>query len=189
MAQEYADCATAYPLGDKSYLHFNGNSGIGLIEDAPNVLCFINGENQGQAEENATWISFKIREAGQLEFSISPDNPYDDMDFVLCYLPENGACDDKKIIRCMAAGDSKTQSDSPCMGPTGLRSKEKDTSEDAGCNDPGDNNWLKALDAKAGDNYVLLISSITAPRGFTIRFKGSALLEPGVSAELIEKKE
>ncbi|MEO6759135.1 MAG: hypothetical protein ABIO24_06750 [Saprospiraceae bacterium] len=177
-AQIPADCATAFPLGDKSFLHFNVHEGIGKVKDALHVPCFMNGENFGQAETNSTWIYFKIKEAGELTFIISPDYPGDDIDFVLYQLPESGDCDHKKIVRCMAAGDSENAINSPCMGQTGLKNKEKDTSEDAGCSDSGDNNWLKPLDAGAGESYVLLVSNLTAPGGFVIYFRGSALLEP-----------
>ena len=183
IAQTYSDCITAFPLCDKSNLHFNVNEGIGLVADAQLVPCFMNGENLGQAEENSTWIYIKIKDAGQLTYVITPDTDTDDFDFVLFQLPDNGDCDQKKIVRCMAAGDGYNFSKSPCMGKTGLAKAEKDTSEDAGCLDFKDNNWLKPLDALAGEMYLLLISNITAPRGFTISFKGSALLEPCVPVE------
>ena len=48
----------------------------------------------------------------------------------------DGTCKNKKIVRCNAAGDpSSLAGVSPCLGPTGLRDGEKDSSEDAGCND------------------------------------------------------
>lgn len=187
VAQNVGDCATSFPLCDKAFLHFKGTEGIGLAADADKVPCFVAGENYGQAEENSTWIYFKIKDAGQLSFTIAPDSTGDDLDFVVFLLPADGNCDQKKIVRCMAAGDSPKARKSPCKGPTGLRGKEKDQEEDAGCNDRDDNNWLQPLDAAAGDKYVLLVSNVTAPHGFTIRFQGSALLEPCIVEG--EKKE
>ena len=113
----------------------------------------------------------------------------DDIDFVVFLLPKNGNYKHKKIVRCMAAGDSQDIDKSPCMGKTGLYKTEDDTKEDAGCSDIGDNNWLSPLEVDAGEKYVLLVSNITAPRGFTIYFKGSAVLEPGASIREVEKKE
>lgn len=187
-AQNYSDCATAFLLCDQAYVHFNVIEGFGEVADTYMVPCFMNGENGGQAEENATWIYFKIKEAGQLSFVITPDTIGDDMDFVLFQIPKDGGCDRKTIIRCMSAGDGKNAQNSPCMGQTGLRIQDKDVTADAGCNDVGDNNWLKPLKAKAGEKYVLLVSNVTAPHGFTIHFKGSALLEPCVAVES-EKKD
>lgn len=185
-AQNFGDCATAFPLCDQAYMHFTVTADIGYVEDAPSVSCFMNGANYGQAEENSTWIAFNIYESGNLTFAINPDNINDDMDFVLFKLPEDGNCDQKIIVRCMSAGGGGPVSTSPCMGATGLRMKEKDTQEDAGCSDAGDNNWLKQLDARAGEKYVLLVSNTTAPNGFTIRFKGSAILQPCVKLENTE---
>ncbi len=177
-AQNLGDCVTAFAVCDQTFLHFKVNEGRGYMLDTDLVPCFMNGENQGEPEENSTWIYFKIQTAGQLSFAIAPDTITDDLDFVLFQLPADGNCDKKQVIRCMAAGDGPNARKSPCMGATGLRNPEKDTEENAGCNDRGDNNWLKPLDAAAGEKYVLLVSNITAPNGFTIRFKGSALLAP-----------
>lgn len=184
-AQSCSDCITAYPLCDQTYLHFTIAKGIGKVADAARTPCFRNGENYGQAEENATWMYFQIKEAGQLSFIITPDTTSDDIDFVLFQLPTDGNCDHKKIVRCMAAGDRLDVENSPCMGQTGLYATEKDTQADAGCSDQGDNNWLRPLKAAIGEKYVLLVSNITAPHGFTIYFHGSALLEPCA----VEKKE
>ncbi len=186
-AQNCGDCVTAFPLCDKTFLHFNVAEGIGHFADAAIVPCFLQGENMGQAEENSTWIYFRIQVAGQLFFTITPDASEDDLDFVLFQLPADGNCDQKKVLRCMAAGDREKAPRSPCMGQTGLRPREEDTVQDPGCSERDDNNWLKPLDAEAGGLYVLLVSNVTAPRGFTIQFKGSALLEPCVVAG--EKKE
>ncbi len=185
--QPCGDCVTAFPLCDKTFLHFSVAEGIGYFADAPFVPCFLQGETVGQAEENATWVYFRIQAAGQLSFTITPDVSEDDLDFVLFQLPADGNCDQKKVLRCMAAGDSETALHSPCRGQTGLRPREEDTSEDPGCSHRDDNNWLKPLDAEAGGMYVLLVSNITAPHGFTIQFKGSAVLEPCLP--VVEKKE
>lgn len=172
-AQNHADCDSAFWLGTNYYNHFIAAYGAGNDpEEAAWIPCFMNGENLGQAEENATWISFGIEQPGTLRFVIKPDTLGDDYDFVLFQIPEKGGCKNKIVVRCMAAGDSPDK-DSPCSGPTGLRDKEKDMDEDAGCNDRGDNNWLKPVPVKTGERYVLLVSNVTSPfNGFTIRFTG-----------------
>lgn len=173
LAQNHSDCDSAFWIGTSYYNHFIAAYGEGNDrEEAAFVSCFMNGESFGQAETNATWISFGIEQAGTLRFTIKPDTLGDDYDFVLFQIPEKGRCKDKIIVRCMAAGDSKN-TNSPCTGPTGLRDKEKDTEEDAGCSDRGDNNWLKPVPVKTGERYVLLVSNVTSPiNGFTIRFTG-----------------
>ena len=175
---QYADCSGAREICDKSAVHISKPRGEGQNRaEADFIHCFMNGDNNGQAEENSTWIKFEIKESGTISFIITPDDPGDDIDFVVYRLPSNGNCDRKEIVRCMASGArGSIDLDSPCMGPTGLRAGELDTSEDAGCNDKGDNTWLAPLKTIKGEHYVILISNVTAPRGWTLRLGGSAKL-------------
>ncbi len=172
LAQQHADCTSAFWVDSIKALHFQGANGIGKENEAQWVSCFMNGTNFGDAEKNSTWLRFSIAEKGKLLFTIVPDSLDDDYDFVLYQLPD-GNCSSKDIVRCMAAGDSKDHK-SPCMGMTGLRKRQIDTSADAGCSDDGDNNWLAPLRVKKGEQYALLISNITqAYNGFSIQFSGS----------------
>jgi hypothetical protein len=191
-AQSNADCSSAMDICEKKTYTVSRAGGEGSDnKEADFVACFMNGENFGQAEENSTWIKFEIEKSGSLVFTITPQRKTDDIDFVLFRLPKDGNCQYKQIVRCMAAGDSEgNAATSPCMGATGLKYGETDTSEDAGCNDPGDNTWLKPLDVQKGEKYVLLVSNVsTRGPGFSISFGGSAKLpcdkdpEPTVVAE------
>lgn len=178
-AQNYADCVTAKEICKKQTYHIDKTKGEGDdTREADYVACFMNGENFGQAEENATWIKFEIEKSGSLAFIITPHKEEDDLDFVVYRLPANGDCKQKQIVRCMAAGDSETNArTSPCMGQTGLRDGERDTSEDAGCADPGDNAWLAPLKVEKGEQYVILVSNVTSSGpGFSINFSGTAKL-------------
>lgn len=161
----------------KQVYHIDRAGGEGNdATEAAFVPCFLNGESMGQAEENSTWIAFEIAKGGTLTFTIVPHREEDDIDFVVYRLPANGDCRGKQIVRCMAAGDTRT-ANSPCMGATGLREGETDTSEDAGCSDAGDNNWLAPLRTAEGEKYVLLISNVTTRGpGFSINFGGTAKL-------------
>jgi len=178
-AQARADCASAMDICKKQTYHIDRAGGEG---DDPNeasfVACFMNGENFGQAEENSTWIKFEVEKAGSLTFTITPHQEDDDIDFVVYRLPASGDCKQKQIVRCMAAGDSEANArTSPCMGPTGLRDGERDTSEDAGCADPGDNTWLAPLKVEKGEKYAILVSNVSSRGpGFSISFGGSAKL-------------
>lgn len=175
-AQNYADCDSAYQVCDKNRLHFIGQAGEGANKNEAVADCFTNAELYGNPEKNSIWIRFDIEEGGTLSFIIIPDTLSDDIDFVVFTLPLTGDCNWKRAIRCMAAGDEqKNYSVSPCMGATGLNELEKDESEDAGCEDKNDNNWLAPLKVKEGEKYVLLVSNVTAPyNGFTIQFGGTA---------------
>ncbi|MBK9336974.1 MAG: hypothetical protein IPM98_10445 [Lewinellaceae bacterium] len=178
-AQNHGDCAKAMDICKKQVYHIDKTNGEGDDKrESDFVACFMNGENFGQAEENSTWIKFEIEKRGTLTFVITAHREEDDLDFVVYRLPANSDCKQKQIVRCMAAGDSEENArTSPCMGPTGLRDGEGDTSEDAGCADPGDNAWLAPLKVEKGEQYVILVSNVTSRGpGFSINFGGSAKL-------------
>lgn len=177
-SQSNADCASAMEVCEKKSYHIDHASGEGADRtEADFISCFLNSENQGQAEENSTWIRFKIEEGGSLTFAITPDKYSDDIDFVV-YRLLGGSCANKKIVRCNAAGDPPSAAgSSPCLGATGLRDGEKDSSVDAGCNDIGDNGWLAPLRVSKGEEYAILISNVSSKGpGFRISFGGSAML-------------
>ncbi|MEZ4893314.1 MAG: hypothetical protein R2778_09895 [Saprospiraceae bacterium] len=63
------------------------------------------------------------------------------------------------------------------MVPPDFATGEKDSSEDAGCNDVNDNAWLAPLQVVKGETYMLLISNVSsAGPGFNISFGGTAML-------------
>jgi SprB repeat/CHU_C Type IX secretion signal domain len=167
-----SDCPTASPLCDKSSFSVKAFDGAGKdnkeLEDA---VCFQNG-SPGVLESNSTWFVWKCEKSGSLEFTLTPNNAPDDLDFVLYRLPNGpGNCQGKTIVRCMASGDNKFPS--PCMGPTGLRAGDTDNSEDAGCTDSGDNAWLAPFNMVAGETYALAINNFSPSKnGFTIDFGG-----------------
>jgi hypothetical protein len=175
-AQNHADCDSAFFACDKNRLHFIGQSGEGAVIETEKAGCFMNSLSFGNPEKSSVWIRFDIEEAGTVSFGIVPDTLTDDIDFVVFTLPLTGDCKWKWAIRCMAAGDKPENAPtSLCMGATGLREGENDESEDAGCSDKSDNNWLAPLKVKTGEKYVLLVSNMTAPyNGFKIRFGGTA---------------
>lgn len=177
-AQKHADCVNAMDICKKQTYTINKAVGEGADRtEADLIACFMNGENFGQAERNSTWITFEVLKSGSLIFVITPHKFDDDIDFVVFKLPSDGDCRYKRIVRCMAAGEQSGNAlTSPCMGPTGLREGETDTSEDAGCSDEGDNTWLAPLKTAAGEKYAILISNITSTAGFDISFGGSARL-------------
>lgn len=178
-AQNNADCSAAMDVCKKQVYHFDKTGGAGQnTTEADFVACFMNSENFGNAEENSTWVKFEIKKSGTLSFAITPHRLDDDIDFVVFKLPADGNCDNKQIVRCMAAGDATENAfTSACMGETGLRSGETDTSEDAGCADSLDNGWLAPLKVLAKEKYVILVSNVSSSGpGFSIRFSGTAKL-------------
>lgn len=169
-----SDCPKASILCDKSPFVVQSVTGAGQnnleMEDA---ACFGNG-SQGIKESNSTWFVWTCSQSGTLEFALTPTNPADDLDFVLYRLPNGiGNCSGKQVVRCMASGEFDAPN-SPCMGPTGLRPGDPDISEDAGCQEAGDNAWLAPFDMIAGETYALAVNNFTSTgNGFSIEFGGT----------------
>ncbi|MEM6723829.1 MAG: gliding motility-associated C-terminal domain-containing protein [Bacteroidota bacterium] len=107
-----------------------------------------------------------------MKFTLNPNNPSDDLDFVIFELPAGVQnCGGKIPLLCMASGDS--QFPSPCMGPTGIRESSSDLEETFNCSE-GDDNFVAALNMVAGTSYALLINNFTnTGSGFSITFGGS----------------
>jgi hypothetical protein len=187
-AQKYGDCATAMEICKKQTYKFENVSGIGKNEyEAEAVPCFLNSDKGGDAEMNSSWIKFEIKKGGSLGFTITPGNKNHDYDFVVYRLNSSGNCESKQIVRCSAAGDPNEYS--ACMGNTGLRSGETDSSEDAGCQDEGDNAWLAPLRTASGEKYVILVSNVTdSGAGFSLSFSGSAMLNCDEEKEKTKEK-
>ncbi len=185
---QYGDCVASRDICKKESFHISAPSGEGKDkQEADFMHCFMNGDNYGQAEENSTWIKFEVKESGTFAFTITPDNSGDDIDFVVFRLP-GGDCKRKEVVRCMAAGDQPGNVvASRCLGKTGLRSGELDSSADAGCNDKDDNTWLAPLKTVKGEHYVILVSNVTGPRGFNISFSGTAKLPCEVEKPIAKK--
>ncbi len=168
-----SDCPDASILCDKSPFVVQSVSGFGFDgSELDDATCFFNGAPVGN-ETNSTWFVWTCDQSGTLEFTLTPLNAPDDLDFVVYRLPNGiGNCAGKEVVRCMASGDF--QFPSPCMGPTGLRPGDTDISEDAGCSDPGDNAWLSPMNMVAGESYALVVNNFSATgNGFSIEFGGS----------------
>jgi hypothetical protein len=169
-----SDCPQASILCDKSAFVVQKVSGAGSnnleMEDA---VCFENGA-PGINESNSTWFVWTCSQSGTLEFTLSPINLPDDLDFVVYRLPNGiGNCNGKQLLRCMASGEGPPYP-SPCLGPTGLRAGDNDISEDAGCSDSGDDAWLRPLDMVQGETYALVVNNFSQTgNGFSVQFGGT----------------
>lgn len=170
-----SDCPTASILCDKSPFVVQQVTGAGNDKtELDDATCFFNG-SPSNFESNSTWFTWTCAVSGTLTFTLSPLNVTDDLDFALYRLPNGiGNCQGKQLLRCMASGTDPTLYPNPCMGPTGLLAGETDVSEDAGCNDVGDNAWIAPLDMVAGESYALCVNNYSnTGNGFSIQFGGS----------------
>lgn len=170
-----SDCPTGVILCDKSPFTVESVQGEGNLTNEINPsLCI-------QAEISSTWYRWTCKDPGSLTFTITPNNPSDDIDFALFELPAGiNDCANKTKIRCEAAGENvgaPFPDWAPCTGPTGLSLTETDTDEFPGCA-PGQNNFVSAVNMVAGRSYALIINNFSESGiGFSIEFGGTGTFQ------------
>lgn len=181
-----SDCGDAVLLCDKSSISIPFVDGRGFREEVSTSSSSCTTGTCNPEESNSVWYKWICKEAGSLEFTISPDNQDDDLDFVLYELP-NGVnnCNDKRELRCMFSG-ANTDIDffgrvtlrpfeewQACTGDTGLAANDNDVGELCGCQD-GNNNFVDAIDMEVGKAYALVVMNFSGSgAGFSIEFGGT----------------
>ena len=167
------DCPTAIFVCDKEQREVQFVAGPGNDPTEWNDATCLTGF---PGESNASWFTFTASSSGTLEFTLTPVNPADDLDFVVYHLPNGpGDCTDKILERCMAAGNFGIGA--PCTGATGLNATSIDISEPPGCFNGADN-FLQYMDLIAGETYALSVNNFTSSgSGFMIDWGGAAQFE------------
>ena len=172
---DYSDCAKAFSVCKPDIYYFDNISGNGGQKESLKSNC----DYVTLEETNSVWMKFKIKSDGIVTFLITPFEHDDDIDFIL-YKADNldNLCTTKSDIRCMASGKNigSDTDDSRCLGVTGLDSRSIDNVELNGCKF-SDDNFLKFLDAKKGETYVLFVNNYASHNGFSILFDGTADFE------------
>lgn len=169
----FSDCAGAVILCDKSDLIVKKLNGPGK-ESAEVGFTSCSGKLD---ERNSVWIKWEVDKAGSIEFGIEPLEPGDDIDFVVYRLDGDIlGCSRKHEIRCLASGENigaPEEESYPCRGRTGLAKNVSDVQEGDGCGDRHDN-YLAAIDAEAGERYILYVNNYTSANGFKLEWGGDA---------------
>ena len=165
-----SDCISGVVLCDKSPFVVPALIGVGNNPNEVNGTCI--GEEFASA-----WYKWTCDEPGNLFFTLTPNNPSDDLDFALYELPGGiNDCNNKRLIRCMASGENLGQPLANwirCYGPTGLRPGSTDTEERPGCQ-PGDDNFLAPIEMVRGRAYALIVNNFSnTGSGFSIEFGGT----------------
>ena len=171
LPEPQSDCVDGVILCDKS--SFTVNNLIGAGDDTNEIES----GNCIQEEFSSVWYRWTCDEAGSLSFTLTPNNPVDDLDFAVYELP--GGIDDcagKRVLRCMASGEniSAPLSDwERCSGQTGLRAGDPDREEQPGCQS-GDNNFAQDFQMESGRAYALVVNNFTdTGNGFGIVWGGT----------------
>ncbi len=165
-----SDCSSAVVLCDQSPFLIENLNSTGQFDDEVDGTCVT-------TESASSWYKWTADQSGTLEFTLTPNNISDDLDFAIFRLPGGlDDCDNKELVRCMASGETQGASDDQnanCMGATGIRVGENDLEETAGCA-PGDNNFVAALDMIQGESYALVVNNFSqSGSGFSIDFDGT----------------
>jgi gliding motility-associated-like protein len=163
------DCNTSVILCDKSPFTVQSVVGFGQQEVSQSTCM--------QGESASTWYSWTCDISGTLTFTLTPNNPSDDLDFIVYELPSGiNNCDDKILLRCMAAGETVGVPFSQweaCTGPTGLSLGATDIEEAPGCLN-GNDNFVAALDMVSGKSYALVVNNFSnTGNGFSVNFAGT----------------
>ncbi len=184
-----ADCSAAVVLCDQSSFLIENLNSTGQFDNEVDGTCVT-------AESASSWYKWTADQSGTLEFTLTPNNISDDLDFAVFRLPGGlDDCDNKELVRCMASGETQGASDGQnanCMGATGIRVGENDVEETAGCA-LGDNNFVAALDMVQGETYALVVNNFSeSGSGFAIDFAGTGTFlgpEPDFTINAIEQLE
>ena len=174
------DCPTGIVICSKNPIQVDQVFGPGTdLFEVNGAPCF-----SGTGESSSAWYIFTAANNGTLEFTLTPNNPADDLDFVVYRLPNGpGDCTDKIIERCMGAGDFDPAS--PCMGPTGLNATATAISHPFGCF-AGDDNFLQFLTLISGETYALIVNNYTTlGNGFSIEWGGTSLFQGATTARFV----
>jgi gliding motility-associated-like protein len=165
-----SDCPTGVVLCDKSPFTVESLEGSGLLVDEVDPFSCL------QEEFASAWYKWTCKDPGTLTFTLTPNNPSDDLDFAVYELPDFDDCSNKILLRCMASGENVGQPFNtwqPCTGPTGLNLASSDIVEFPGC-DPGDDNFIAAINMEAGKSYALLVNNFSnTGNGFGITWGGT----------------
>ncbi len=182
-----SDCRTAVLLCDKSTFSVPQLIGAGADPNEVQGSCI-------QEEFSSAWYKWTCEQAGSLTFTLSPNDPANDLDFAVYELPGGiDDCNNKRILRCMASGENVGAPLSDwirCYGPTGLRQGSNDVVESPGCQS-ADDNFLAPLNMEVGKSYVLIVNNFSnTGSGFSIEFGGSGVfLGPKADFDIISMDE
>lgn len=158
------NCMNAIPICQNVYSQTNANTGVGSVADltSSNQGCLTNGE------VNSGWYILNASTAGNVIFTITPNNATDDYDFAVWDITDtscNALANGLTPLRCNFA----SLANSSPGGLTGLNSTATQTSIGG-----GGPSFCSAITAVAGQTFVILVNNNSgSANGYAINFTGS----------------
>lgn len=169
------DPCGAIPLCGTSFSSPNSYQGVGVGGSIAGVYC--------TPEANSMWLKVTVIGAGSIVFTISPNNVYDDYDFIVFNGTTTpcGSLGQANAIRCNANNNNPG---SNVNGQVGLNSTSTITTVPGGT---FGSSYLQQITAAVGDVYYICINNFgnyapnpTGPvSGFNINFAGSTAVFGG----------
>lgn len=145
-----------------------------------NQKLITNCYNKNFPTDHMKWFKWKIKNSGNLSFTILPLDGNDDIDFILYEANDINNCNNLKEIRCVASGRNLGENnENDCTGATGLNDKISESSIRNGCQ--GNNKFAKSIAAEIGVTYFLAVNNFKSEKGFILTFTGNAEFDNSIS--------
>lgn len=165
-ASDHADCSKAFDITDSTAIQFSAPHGYGSFKEFSgngwDDLIYL------EAEHNSVWVKFESKFDCQISFTVKPDEPTDDYDFLLWEVQSNEECKgiaNKSLIPIRSNMARQVPSKG---GFTGLSTKSQAPYVKSG---PG-SNFSSIVHTHSGKQYVLLIDRVKATgNGFTLQIE------------------
>lgn len=147
---EHADCKTALFLEQHSRI-------VEQVEGHGSILEFkgndLNNPKLFTEEHNTIWFKFVVPNPATVNFTIVPEDPKNDWDFILFQEKNEMACEEIMLGKLQPLRSNLARNDPEKGGKTGLSSNAKNEFESAGVNA----NFSKSIVTKEAAVYVLVV--------------------------------
>jgi outer membrane protein OmpA-like peptidoglycan-associated protein len=170
-AQNNCDCINAQVISKGSSPAY-GSSGTGKlleISDPSNTSLYY-----FEKEHNTCWFRFEMQDDAELTFDIIPNDPANDVDFVLFKYDEDGFCDRIRQKRLLPVRTNLARSGNVNAGITGLK---PDASEQFVHSGPG-STYSKSVSALKHEVYYLAIDNVSGPGTYSINLNDGTKERP-----------
>ena len=175
------DCDKATIICNKDAVSIGTLTGAGSNTSEASQGCFaVSGES------NSTWLHFKCKTTGTLDFDVLGANKSDDIDWVLFEVNDFRNCATKTLLSCnISSCDISGGNSSTSERKTGIRPGENAVnlvngttvtanSEPSGCNTSPQNGYNNELTITAGKTYALFLNNDSQSSGFSVVWGGTS---------------
>ncbi len=147
---EHADCKSAMFLEEHSKIIEQVEGHGGILEFKGNDL---NNPKLFTEEHNTIWFRFFVENPAEINFSIIPEDPKNDWDFILFEEKNEMACEEIILGKLQPIRSNLARNDAEKGGKTGLSKDAVKAFEPAGVNP----NFSKTVQAASAMAYLLVV--------------------------------